>query len=1589
MADNTTHSTPPNGSLRSDDHTRSLPPNDSTPAAASTSADAADLPEQVGRYRIEGEIARGGMGIVLRAIDQDFGRTLAVKVLLDHRRGDEAAVRRFLDEARLCGQLQHPGIPPVHEMGTLPDGRPFFAMKLVKGDTLAALLDRRASTSEDLPRWLAVFEQVCQTVAYAHSRGVLHRDLKPANVMVGAFGEVQVMDWGLAKVLSERPGPAPAATAAASTLFTLRGPGSPEETAPGSILGTPAFMPPEQARGQTGHLDQRADVFALGGILCAILTGRPPYAGEGPVLKQAQQGDLTQARARLTGSRADGELVRLALACVEFEPAKRPRDAGAVAEAVAEHRAAVEERARKAQLERAAAEARAEEAKATVRAERRARRRALALAAAVLVIVVGSAAAGLWAVHRQAELAREVDTALAEAALLQGQGNWHEALSAARRAEALLAGGGPAALRRRALQVRQDLEMVVQLEAIRLPQENDAGGMIDTDRADAAYARAFRAYGLDVAELEPADAAERIAASAVRPQLVAALEDWSSMKRKDPQGKAHLLAAARLADPDEYRNRLRDAMHKGDKAALEELARGPEVASLSVPSLVLLAATLRELRSFDLAVAVLRPAQQQNPGDFWLNNDLALCLERMDPPRLNEAAAYYRAALAARPHSPYVRMNLGRILRQLGNLTEAEALYRQALGQIPDDADAYYYLGIALHHQGKYDEAVAAYRRSIQLEPGSAMAHNNLGATLLLQGKPEEAEPVLRKALELRPDFGMALSNLGHLLHKKGDLVGAEAKCRRATELEPDNGSAHYNLGLVLEQVGRWPEAETAFRRSAELRPEEAEVRNHLGVALAQQGKVEEAEAEFRELIRRKPGLAPAHVNLGNIHEQKGKHADAEACFRAAMKQQPDLPEAHFGLGLALQSQEKHPEAVASFRRALDLKLEHSLAHSRLGFSLLALGQHAEAEGAYRKALTLKPKDPESWFHLGACLEALDKHAEAADAFRKLIDLKPDDAVGYAKLGGVLAGQGKPAEAAAAYRKAIERQPDDGALYIHLGNALSAAKQDAEAEAAYRKALEHKQDAAEVHYNLGNALWHQGKRDEAAAAFRRAVSRKPDYADALDNLGGVLQELNQVDEAIVAHRAAIRARPGHANAHYNLGVALKTKGLLPEAVASFRKAVELKPDLVMAYDQLGIALLEQRKYADAVPVLRKAVKLKPDEAGYHCNLGVALTGWGKYDEAVKAHRKAIELDRRSGRYYFNLGVALQYGDKLDDAAAAYRKSIELRPASANAHHNLGTVLRDQKKWPQAEASFRRSLELADDFDCRINLAYALSEQGKREEAIAEYRRAIQIKDDDPDAHYNLGLLLAGQGKYAEAEACFRKVVALNPDGPDAHCDLGQVLKIQGRFAEALAAFRRGHELGSRDPKWSRPSAEWMREAERMLALDAKLPDVLAGKVKPAGAAECLELGKLCQGPKKLYAVAARFFADAFAIEPKCAADLRAAHRYNAACSAALAAAGQGEDATDLADKERARLRKQALAWLRADLDAWAKLVDGGKAADRQAAQGQMRHWQGDADLSGVRHPWSLLRLPGDERRQWQKLWADVDDLLKKASKAGR
>ena len=215
------------------------------------------------RYEILDRIGEGGMGVVYLARDRELEREVALKVL---RAPDPSPDERdrILREARILASLEHPGIAPVHDVGLLPDGRVFYVMKRVRGEQL----DRFASAPRPRAELLRVFRQVCDAVAFAHAAGVIHRDLKPQNMMIGAFGEVLVLDWGVAKLRGHPEAARPSGMQPTG-----------EKTATGAVMGTPGYMAPEQLSGHSAEVDERADVFGLGGILCFLLTGDHPPAG--------------------------------------------------------------------------------------------------------------------------------------------------------------------------------------------------------------------------------------------------------------------------------------------------------------------------------------------------------------------------------------------------------------------------------------------------------------------------------------------------------------------------------------------------------------------------------------------------------------------------------------------------------------------------------------------------------------------------------------------------------------------------------------------------------------------------------------------------------------------------------------------------------------------------------------------------------------------------------------------------------------------------------------------------------------------------------------------------------------------------------------------------------------------------------------------------------------------------------------------------------------------------------------------------------------------------------------------------------------
>jgi tetratricopeptide (TPR) repeat protein len=813
-------------------------------------------------------IGVGGMGEVYRCGDDALGRDLAIKILKAELHGNADAQERFLREARLTGSLQHPGIVPVHQLGRLADGRPYYTMKLVRGRTLAEMLRDEPAGPERLPRLLAVLEKVCQAVAYAHSKGVIHRDLKPSNVMVGEFGEVQVMDWGLAKELS-RVEPAVTLDEATVNVETVA---RMEEAAglsrAGAALGTPAYMPPEQAAGDWDIVDERADVFALGAILCQVLTGRPPYHGANrdDLLRQARRGDVAEALGRLEKCGADETLIVLCRDCVAPERTDRPRNAEQVAQRVARYQAAVQERLRQAELTAARAAVQAQE-------ERKRRRWAVAFVLLLVAGILGTSVGLVLAREKEREAEKE------KAAALASQQQAMEALRATTdEVVEQLIGGKPVL----GLAEKAFLEATLK----RWQAFADAAG-------EGEQAQAVRAEGLfRVAKLRAKLGQREEAvlgyreAIALRQKLV---DDFPGV----PQHRQDLaltyfqlgVVFADLGKQQERETALRQALALREKV----VADFPDEA---------------EYR-FDEAIS---------------HHDLGWLLHNQG--KFAEAESSYRRALAlhdqlmaASPAVAKYRWNMAHTHHALGNLlldqrkfAAAEAAHHQAIAlleklvdeypAVPDYrarlAGSHTDLGVGFARQGKAREAEASYRAALAIKEklaadfpavpdyrsGLALAYNNLGWTICVQGR-QEAETVIRQGLVIAeklvaefptvPEYRFVLGQIQSNLGRSFLLVGKEPEkalpwCDKAvTTLEETlrrGGSidrvryglrqAHVVRADALSTLQRHAEALKDFDKSVELatEPDRPLRRVIRAVGRVRAGQVAAAIEEAEELAK-------------------------------------------------------------------------------------------------------------------------------------------------------------------------------------------------------------------------------------------------------------------------------------------------------------------------------------------------------------------------------------------------------------------------------------------------------------------------------------------------------------------------------------------------------------------------------------------------------------------------------------------------------------------------------------------------------------------------------------------------------------------
>jgi len=1139
------------------------------------------------RFHVLRPLDHGGLGAVFVAFDEELHREVALKQILEEHANDPTSRARFLLEAEITGRLEHPGIVPVYGLGAHADGRPFYAMRLVKGDSLKEVADRfhaDASPGRD-PGWSSLelrkllrrFLDVCNAIEYAHSRGVLHRDIKPGNVIIGEYGETVVVDWGLAKAVGRVE---PGGDAGERTLVPSLAGGS-AGTLPGGALGTPAYMSPEQAEGDLEHLGIRSDVYGLGATLYYLLTGRAPVAGDiAEMLGAVKQGDVRPPRQ--VDATIDPALEAVCLKAM----AHRPEDRYATPKALAED------------VERWMADepVSAWREPPTRSTRRWARRNRIAVTAAVVALIAG--VGGLSAVllvqtKANRELARSRAAVQARYELaVDAIRTFHTGVSE----DFLLKQEQFKDLRDRLLKSAADFYSKL---GARFGRETDV-----------ASRRALVQANFELAVLTSKVGTTEEALAAHR-SVLTARETLAAEPGANASTRADIgLSLTEVGSLLEATGRTDEAIAAYRRS--ESLLAGPAVSDVVTRS----------------ALAAARTKLG------WLLYRTGRTGEAMEAYRLAEVD---QEALVAAPGATNDARrgladtfnHIGILLAETGKPQEAEAEHRKALAIQEGLPDA--------------DPPASGIRSDL------ADTHFNLGVVLLSTGRPKEAEAEYRKALALRrklaedypavPRFRSLLAashnNLGRLLSQTGKRREAEVEFhavvtlyRKLAEDHPDVthyqsrlAAGHHNLGLDLSNTHRPKEAEAEFRAAVAVfrklsadHPDVTEFRNSLatslsclGNLLANMGQDKETEAEHREAVALQRKLAEDHPDVINFRERlvlaharfadmlslTGRLSEAEAEYRAVLALQRKLAE-------------DHPD-VTDFPR--DLAGSHNI----LGILLMDAGRTAAAEVEFRAAVGLcedllsRGVEPSrvrailtvSQLRMGMVRERTGDWDGAIERYREAARLE-DDPLGAAiiALGRLLGVAGRHDEAIALYRRLSAAHPSDPRGPCGLADALFLAVRHVEAILAMRDGVrlreravasepgrvEHRYYLVAALNGLGRLLQQTGRPSEAKAEYRMAlaIARKledqpnaPYYSNGvamtennlsvlLLRLGRAAEARDEADRAVAAHEALVQEYPmvpyyrsGLAWSCLNRGLARRALGDHAGAAVDIRRAVAL------------------------------------------------------------------------------------------------------------------------------------------------------------------------------------------------------------------------------------------------------------------------------------------------------------------------------------------------------------------------------------------------------------------------------------------------
>lgn len=1061
---------------------------------------------QIGPYKLLEQIGQGGMGAVYVAQQSTpVKRKVALKIIkpgMDTRE----VIARFEAERQALALMDHPNIAKVLDAGTTPRGRPYFAMELVKGETVTDYCDHNRL---NLRQRLELFLQVCQAVQHAHQKGVIHRDLKPSNVLIAVHDVTpvaKVIDFGIAKAIGQ--------SLTDKTMYT----------AMSQLVGTPLYMSPEQAGQSSLDVDTRTDIYALGVLLYELLTGTTPIdpetvrkAGldevrriiredEPPVpsarmstLNAAALSTIADKRAvdpRRLARQVRGELDWVVMKCLEKDRNRRYESASALAADVQRY------------LSDEPVTACPPSAAYRLWKFVRRNRSRVAVAGTALVVALLVAITGGWfylaRISEQNRAESRVRESLAGAQAAIEAGNLD--LAAQRVAEAR---GGTGPDPRRLGHLAAEVDRV--------------GDEVEARRADEDRFQRFlklTSEGQDKMSYSMDMSSEPLTEEALGLYAVLTADDWLSQlensyltaEKKNQVRDVAYTTLVSLADFNErwrkpgreYENDLKrsleflnraQSLHEPTRAfyfvraeiylaqnekdaANEDINRYKQMEAQTAWDYYLPAHTAGWRGDLDEAIRGYEAALRLQPNHY---NSLFFLADRLGTDTISrpvEAIQVMRACIALRPDHIWAYITRAECHEKLNQMAEAEADLTTAFG---------------LSSNGR--DIDAAYRRRHDFWKRQGDVEKSR--------KVLEAEMAQLKAfIERNPQDAAAHHRLGNVLHDTGPPDEEFACWRKVTELDPTTDIGHNSLGtLLLDDMGLPDQAIASYRKAIEINPAYSRAYSNLGAALHKIGRTDEAIACYRKAIETNATNVQAYVNLAYHLNQQGLTDEVMTYARKAIELDPKNEQAHYSLGFALDKKGLQEQAIPVWRKAIEINPKSVLAHNELGSDLHEMARQTGEKGlldeaieSCRKAIELNPKSAVAQNNIACALEDKGVWEEAIASYRRAIDLAPTEVVGLRNFASLLANcpdlqYRDPDQAMTLAKKCIELAPNDAHVLTLLGTAHYRLGEFKAAQTALDKAMAMDEGPYSLGFLLAMTHWQLGQKDLAVNWHQKGVEQ--------------------------------------------------------------------------------------------------------------------------------------------------------------------------------------------------------------------------------------------------------------------------------------------------------------------------------------------------------------------------------------------------------------------------------------------------------------------------------------------------------------------